>query len=121
MTNHWQNINRLLPSGETLFIALIKTGDVSIISEAISHGADTNLRNSREINPIEAAIQGSNPKIVELLIQHGASVNTTSKIGSLPLEMALCHRNEDIVKLLLRYINKYCYAYLICRFHIISV
>ena len=102
MANHWKNINRLLPSGETMFIALIETGDVSFISEAISHGADTNLRNSKGINPIEAAMQGSNPEIVELLINHGASINEPSRIGSSLLETALCHRNEDIVKLLLR-------------------
>ena len=103
-TNHWKNINHILPSGETMLTALIETGDLGLISQTLSQGADTNQRNARGTSPLESAIRGSKTSIAEILIQHGASVNQASRFGFSLLEIALCHKNEEIVKLLLRYV-----------------
>jgi len=78
-----------------------KNGNVEIVRELLSLGADVNFNKPQHIPLIEAVI-GKNIEVVEMILKHGAQVNVQDETsGNSPLHTAALVEKHRIVKLLL--------------------
>ena len=96
------------PSGESALHVLVRGEQWWHVAEALpyllEHGANTELRDSRGMTPLNAALHRCgwlvfNKRAAELLIRHGADVNTADLAGNSCLAKALF--DMDIARLLL--------------------
>lgn len=77
--------------GNDLIFAALKTGDVKLVADLISYGADINAKRVDSIGetPLLSAIQNQQKEMVQLLLNKGADVNLTSNTNHTPLDVAL--------------------------------
>ena len=85
---------------EELFRAIEK-GNLALVKQLISKGADVNAKDELEMTPLEAAVEKGNLSIVKYLVAKGADVNSKNKLmfGWTPLHFA-AERSLEVVKYL---------------------
>jgi ankyrin repeat protein len=78
-------------------------GQVEIVRVLLSKGANLQIKNLREMQPLHLASEGSHgvPRTVKILLNHGADTNTKDCWGNTPLHYAAADGNEHLAHLLL--------------------
>ncbi len=96
------NINKLLPSGETLLLAAIQSGLTQSIHALINAGADVNICDRHGDSPLSSAIRYGTIDIITTLLGHpDINVNLADKFGLTPLHVACIKKRTDVAKMLL--------------------
>ena len=95
------NAHRDCWSSDTPFMeAAAQLGDISVIKDLLSMGADINAC-SRE-TAVAAAVRSRNRPLVECLVkEHGARLDVSSGWGRSPLEAAISNKDIDMLQYLL--------------------
>lgn len=95
------NAHRDRCRSDTPFLeAATQLGDISVIKDLLSMGADINAC-SRE-TAVAAAVRARNRPLVECLVkEHGARLNESSGWGRSPLEAAISNKDIDMLQYLL--------------------
>lgn len=87
---------------QTPLIEASVCGNVKIISELLSRGANINYRDKRGDAALLFAVGWNEKDAVELLLASGADIDIANNNGVLPITMALKRRNIDMVKILIK-------------------
>ena len=87
---------------QKLFDAVCKN-NINGMKEAISLGADVNLKNNEWDTALMYTAYWGRTDIARLLIEHGADVNAVDKYGNTALMWACEYGHIEIVQLLLEY------------------
>lgn len=85
----------------TPLLAAIATGNNTIATLLIKHGADVNMIDTIGSTPLMEAIALGNTTLVTFLILHDADVNAKNKYSKTPLIYAAETLNNNLVKLLI--------------------
>ena len=101
------HVNKKIQRGLTVETPLISAsiaGDVAMVKELISHGADVDLENDwlDGDSPLIYACAGGHTATVAALLLAGADVDAKTKRGTTALIYAIQVRSESVVRLLLR-------------------
>jgi len=101
------HVNKKIQRGLTVETPLISAsiaGDVAMVKELISHGADVDLENDwlDGDSPLIYACAGGHTATVAALLLAGADVDAKTKRGTTALMYAIQERSESVVRLLLR-------------------
>lgn len=81
--------------GWTPLICCAEFGYFDIAKLLIANGADTNIRNNNDMNPLMVACLKGNFEIVKLLVENGADVNYINKHNYLALWLAKTDEISD--------------------------
>lgn len=92
---------RDITSGETGLHIVVARSDVLWIRFLLQRGADPNIRNKKDVTPLQLATSMGFTEGVEALIKGGASVNVSDQTGETPLIAAVHARNVGLVRVLL--------------------
>lgn len=78
-------------------------GNVKLVKQAITHGADVNTKNVKGEPPLYLAAEYGHPEIVQILLENGASVKKKDNDGNTALHRAASKGYQVVAKLFLQY------------------
>lgn len=90
-------------TGDTVLMWAARKGNLDLLKQAITKGADVNARSKQESSALLIAAAGQNPEIVKTLLDHSADVNIKGRYGTNPLIAAAGGGNLEIVKMLIEH------------------
>ena len=68
-------------------------GNVELVCLLIKHGANCNVRDTRNRTPLHSAVMmNDHPEVIEVLINEGAIVDARDDMQETPFLLAICHR-----------------------------
>lgn len=94
----------ILPSEidrNTQLLKAAQAGDLSLVSEALSHGADINIKDKNNYTALYYAAEYGYLELAKLLIDNKSSLTEEIFEFCTPIYWAKLHGNDDIAKLLL--------------------
>jgi ankyrin repeat protein len=97
LANDALDINRKIDD-ESLLCRAVKRGSIDIVRLLLQVGADTNLRDRRNDQPLQLA--SSSPEITRLLLEHGSDVHANGFAGETALVRS---KSIDVSQVLLEY------------------
>lgn len=101
LLDHQANANIPDGSGWTpLIYAAYFGGSDELLGTLLSHGADINARNDRDVTALFLASASGHEEQVKFLLSHGADQSIQSKAGYTPLRIASLRGQGKIVSLL---------------------
>ena len=86
--------------GNTALMKAAREGNLQIVTDLISHGADITLTNVDGNTALWLACFGNNIEIIKMLIERGIEIDTINVNGTTPLMYAASSGKEEIVSLL---------------------
>ena len=96
------NINRRLPSGETLLTGAIQQTNVEIVKYLIASGTDTNISNKNGETPLNIAIRSNNCDMVSAILDNpNTNINKVGRFGLAPIHIASVNADTKVIQLLL--------------------
>ena len=94
-----KKMNALMPGGETLLTAAVKSGDAQAAQRFLEQGADIDTPNAQGEFPLFMAIEKGDEKMFRLLVEEGASFKPWR--SSLSAEdVAQKHGREDFARII---------------------
>ena len=78
-----------------------KGGNIAVVKQHISTGADVNVKNELGMTPLFLATGMGHKEIAEMLISKGADLNAKDKNGGTPLHIASSRDQMEIAQLLI--------------------
>ena len=94
------NINTKGNEGNTLLFTAAQHGNLKLVEQIISMGADINGLSGNDYAPLHGAVIGGKSDNVKFLIKKGADVNVKTRDRSTPLHYAAAGGDIQIVKIL---------------------
>ena len=92
---------------KTLLHLAVENNNLEITKLLIVNGADPNIKNAKNSNPLECSINFySDLEITKLLIDHGADINHINKDGDTALDFAIRPIYNEIPHLIMPVINE---------------
>ncbi len=71
-----------VPSLDSGYFAVLRSGEVSKLRSALEHGASANARDAQGNTPLMLAATHGNVESLRLLLDRGADVNVTNNAGA---------------------------------------
>ena len=93
---------------ESLGLCLLRAsaiGDLEVVNQLISKGADLDFRNSDGVFPLFLAAAEGNEEVLKILIAKGANVDAQDNHNVFPLQIAGLNRQRAAMKLLAAHSN----------------
>ncbi len=78
-------------------------GNIEIINQHLSFGADINIKDAGGWSPLHWAVGEGHEKIIKLLLAKKADVNAIDQTGKTPLDYALLNKKKETADLLRMY------------------
>ncbi|WP_318506518.1 ankyrin repeat domain-containing protein [Bacillus sp. T3] len=103
VTGNPDDINYLDEYGVSKLARASGNGDVELVKELLSKGADPNLRKDTGEPPLLWAVRSSKDSVVKLLLKAGADPNFVNDEGITPLTIA----KEDGANVIIKYLLEY--------------
>ncbi|MEW6137600.1 MAG: ankyrin repeat domain-containing protein [Thermodesulfobacteriota bacterium] len=98
---HFPQLLPAEPTRESALMGAIKSADIAAVEEAITGGADVNVRDPEHLTPLIWACAAGRKDIVEALIDAGADVDERGPLGFTALGYACRTGNVELVRLLI--------------------
>ena len=96
------NIDALLPTGDTLLLAAIQDGHLETVRVLLEAGASVNLCDRHGDSPLSTAIRSGSEEIVQTLLDHKKiKVNISDRYGMTPLHVACIRKKPALAEMLL--------------------
>ena len=96
------NIDALLPTGDTLLLAAIQDGHLDTVRLLLETGARVNLCDRHGDSPLSTAVRSGSEEIVQTLLDHkNIKVNISDRCGLTPLHIACIRKKPAMVEMLL--------------------
>jgi ankyrin repeat protein len=99
-TRQPMNINARDHSGRTRLHRAAADGDLRLVQQLLSNGADVNVADPGGMQPLHLAAISGNVEIVQLLIDHHAHIDAQTKLFWTPLLFAIWNLHNDCVECL---------------------
>lgn len=95
-----QSVNACCDDAQIHFFESLKNQDITGVLQAISNGADIDLKNEYGMPPITFTAAVNNIELVKMLIENDVDINAQNSEGATALHYAVGFNNNAIVDVL---------------------